>query len=259
MNTAKTARVRLGLTGVLALLGACMGDIQPEPSSRPDLRVVFQAAYSKEGRFTITEDREGWLGAGITGTTGADDPADLERKLHRSLVDTHKALLPGAEVPATLVLLDDRFMAQYAKGTRPRADIASPAALTAAASAASASQARRTRPLNAADRFNQDFCRYRNDNGFSSIPSQCWYVTNQPFLCYWVSWHDDGTDAFPASYAKNDGASGASLYSDRVALTVYPGQWALAVHSRESQVVCFDYEGTEGNFGLTQAIGQFDN
>jgi hypothetical protein len=68
-------------------------------------------------------------GRGAHRVDRGDDPVSLGLKLHRSLVDTHRALLPGAEVPATLVQLNDRFMAQYSPGSK-RLVSASPAPVT---------------------------------------------------------------------------------------------------------------------------------
>jgi hypothetical protein len=80
---------------------------------------------------------------------------------------------------------------------------------------------------------------------------------DQERLCYWFDWNpDDGTEAFPAAFAKNDAPLvGGSLWGRRVTLSVYAHQWALAVLSRESQEVCFDYEGSWGDFGLTKSWG----
>ena len=261
MKNARMTGLQVSSTALLALLSACVGDIQPRPTSKPDLRVVFQAAYSKDGRFTVTEDREGWLGVGLTGAIAGDDPVSLGLKLHRSLVDTHRALLPGAEVPATLVQLNDRFLAQYAPGSK-RLVSASPAPVTAPAAAAIAHGAGITKPLRPADWFYREFCKWRNDSGFESVPVQCWYMSpDQERLCYWVDWNpNDGTEAFPAAFAKNDAPlARASLWGRRVTLTVEAHDWALAVLSRESQEVCFDYEGGWGDFGLTKSWGQFQN
>lgn len=248
-------RCRVSIAAALVLGGACAGEIQPAPTSRPEAQVVFQAAYSRDGRFTVTEDGSGWLGAGITGTTGVDDPANLRAKVRRSLVETHRALFPGAEVPETLIRLNERYLAQYAPGLKQ--PLGGGSELTAAAPTEGAAL-RITWPSPAA-RFKRDFCGYRHDNQFSSYASECWYFTSLERFCYWVDFRQEGTDAFPAAYAKNDGTWAGYLWGQRVILGVQPGQWALAVLSRESQEVCFDYDGSWGDFGLTKAIGQFDN
>jgi hypothetical protein len=256
-------RMALSLTLVLSSAGACSGP-QPGALERPRANVVFQAAYSKGGELRLTEDDEGVLGMSVTGTTGVDDPGAVTGKIKRSLVATHRALLPDVPVPAELVRLDQRYLAQFTGRAKLPVDAR---ARQEAAARASASLSRSLSPgrllrgvASAAEDFANEFCRYRWDNGISSYPTDCWYFPQTDYICYFIYWPWQGVDSFPASFAKNDGPSGASLWGPNALVSVNAGQWAFAAFSpRNGELVCFDYEGSIGSAGLTAAIAQFDN
>jgi len=73
MKTTAVTRVQLWCVSAAVLLGgACMGEIEEEAPAPGSSHVVFQASYSKDGRFTVTEDAAGRLGMSVTGATGGD-------------------------------------------------------------------------------------------------------------------------------------------------------------------------------------------
>jgi hypothetical protein len=125
MATIKTSLYRFGLLSICAssgLAGCGDGDAPQPLSSSPDqANIVFEAAYSKDGRFRVSEARDGTLMVSLIGKTGVDDPDKL-RVFKTSLVETYRALKPDeSAVPEVLTRLDERFARQLAEADRGRA------------------------------------------------------------------------------------------------------------------------------------------
>jgi hypothetical protein len=260
----KFSHVQLSLAGAVLLLGACTGEIQPAEAPS-EARVVFEASYSEHGRFTVTEDEAGRLGMSVTGSSSADDPGQVMRKISGSLVATYRALLPGAEAPAALERLDARFTAQHpARAERTGASLAAAAAPAIAATAAV------TTP---ADRFYAAFCAFREESGgFYTVPQKCLYNAWVSNLCVTNDFHDVGPEIFPVNYVKND-SSDASVWGWMNGLGlgtwVGAGQWAMGLPARSAGNVCIGlYTWTPSNghldpaagpAGITYSWGQFED
>jgi hypothetical protein len=260
----RASQLPLSLATTVLLMGACMGEIQPA-EEQPDAKIVFEASYSKQGRFIVSEDEAGRLGMSVTGSSSADEPGQVLGKIGRSLVATYRALLPDAEVPAVLERLDVRFQAQHPAGAAGAHQRPAPS-LGTLASPAIAGTAR----ANAAG-FNSQFCRFRDEGTFYTVPQHCDYGASLSSLCVINDWNQPDPNIFPVNYVKNDSDNlGVWGYLRGLGLGTWvgPGQWAMGLPARRAGAVCFDiyvrnandeWEQGAGPSGLTYAWGQLED
>lgn len=241
---------RCMLGGALLLVGGC-GDGEPQPGSvaRPASRIVFQVSYSTGGQLVVNEDPAGFLGMGITGTAGIDNPREVSGKVRaRSLVATFAALLPGVTVRAELERLNERFAKQgFPHAGRPAGNprTATPARFVTSEPPTVASAQE--------EAFRQDFCRNRQEpDGAATVFLRCKYSDRTELLNYYIE-HQVVGDFVSASYAKNDSSTPAAFWGPGNFLSLQPGQWALMGwgSSGEARI---DLEGIPGPLGLTEHL-----
>jgi hypothetical protein len=243
MKRKRLERIGPCMLAALLLVGACAGgEAQPSSGARPASRIVFQVSYSAGGQLTVSEDPSGFLGMGITGTVGIDDPHQISGKVRaRSPVATFQALLPGVTVPAQLVRLNERFEKQdHLLPSGPAGDVQ---AVEAARVVASAQE----------EAFRQEFCRNRQEpDGTATVFLRCKYSDHTGLLNYYIE-HQIVGDFVSASYARNDSSTDAAFWGPGNFVSLEPGQWGLLGWggSGEARI---DLEGIPGPLGLTEHL-----
>jgi hypothetical protein len=193
-------------------LGCSSSDKNASPETSSDEvanlqeNLVLEVAYSDTGKLSIYEDADGNLGVTMSGRIGADDPEEIGRAVQPSLISTIQALNPGAEIPAWLPSLDERFQARVSE-------------LAASNDLAGGSVEENTQETKDAITFIDNVCKQHsitNGSTFKTVVNHCKYRTGVTTINTSATY-----DAGDFAFAWNEGNQGAYVWASGTGISGY--------------------------------------